>query len=134
MVDRVMVSAVALIDRDGRVVLATRPKGKEYECLWEFPGGKVDEGESPERALVRELTEELGISTEESCLAPFSFGTSPDRNIVLLLFACSKSDGTPTGLEGQDLKWVAPNDLLGLDTPPIDRPLAAQLRDFLTGY
>lgn len=111
--------------------MTTRPEGKEYEGLWEFPGGKADPGESPESALVRELCEELGISTEESCLAPFSFGTLPDRNILLLLYVCRKWSGPPQGLEGQRLKWVRPNELLDLDMPPIDRPLAAQLRDFL---
>ena len=133
MPDRVLVSAVSLIDRDGRVLMTTRPEGKEYAGLWEFPGGKVEHGERPEAACVRELREELGIDTEDACLAPFSFGTAGDKGIVLLLFLCRKWQGQPHGLEGQELRWVSPAELLDLDMPPIDRPLAAQLRDFLLG-
>lgn len=131
--ENVIVCAVGLIDRDGRVLLTTRPEGKDYAGSWEFPGGKLEKGESPEAALVRELREELGLSTEESCLAPFSFGTDADRNLLLLLFLCRKWTGVAQGLEGQTLKWVRPAQLLDLDMPPIDRPLAAQLRDFLAG-
>ena len=129
----VIVTAVGLIDRDGRVLLTTRPEGKDYAGFWEFPGGKIEDGERAESALVRELREELGIRTEESCLAPFSFGTDADTGLLLLLFLCRKWDGTAQGLEGQELKWVAPSELLAHDMPPIDRPLAAQLRDFLSG-
>lgn len=128
----VIVCAAGLIDRDGRVLMTTRPEGKDYAGSWEFPGGKVEKGESPEHALVRELLEELGIETEESCLAPFSFGTSD--KLLLLLFLCRKWSGVAQGLEGQSLKWVRPDGLLALDMPPIDRPLAAQLRDFLGGF
>lgn len=133
MSDRVLVSAVSLIDRDGRVLMTTRPEGKEYAGLWEFPGGKVENGERPESACVRELREELGIDTEDACLAPFSFGTDGKKSLILFLFLCRKWQGQPRGLEGQQLRWVTPAELLDLDMPPIDRPLAAQLRDFLLG-
>jgi len=128
-----LVVAVALIDSDGRVLMSTRPAGRAYEGLWEFPGGKVEAGETPEAALVRELEEELGIMTHEACLAPFSFGTQVQEsaNVLMALFVCRKWDGGPEAREGQRLKWVRPNRLLDLDMPPIDRPIAAQLRDYL---
>ncbi|WOI52457.1 (deoxy)nucleoside triphosphate pyrophosphohydrolase [Parvularcula sp. LCG005] len=130
-----LVSAVALIDQDGRVLMATRPEGRHHAGLWEFPGGKVEDGETPEAALVRELEEELGIRTQESCLGPFSFGTEARENNSLLMtvFLCRKWQGIPMAKEGQTLKWVRPEQLIGLDMPPVDRPIAAQLRDYLIG-
>lgn len=136
------VSAVALIDADGRILLASRPDGRDYAGCWEFPGGKIEGNETPEAALVRELDEELGIQTEQSCLAPFSFGTAiaspkgtneaaPDT-LVMLVFVCRKWTGRPTPKEGQRLKWVRPQALLEWDMPPVDRPIAAQLRDYLS--
>ena len=109
----VLVSAVALIDIDGRVLIAQRPEGKSMAGLWEFPGGKVEAGETPELALMRELEEELGIETWESCLAPLTFAshTYDDFHLLMPLFACRKWKGTPHGKEGQNLKWVRVNEL-----------------------
>ena len=106
----VLVSAVALIDVDGRVLMAERPEGKSMAGLWEFPGGKVEPGETPEAALIRELDEELGINTWESCLAPLTFAshTYEDFHLIMPLFACRKWEGTPEAREGQSLKWVRP--------------------------
>lgn len=130
-----LVVGAALIDADGRVLLAQRPAGKADAGLWEFPGGKVEGGEGLEEALVRELREELGIETEESCLAPLGFGTRSDehRRLLLCVFACRKWRGTPRALEGQALEWCPPRDLLRYDMPVVDRPIAAQLRDLLCG-
>lgn len=133
MSNRILVAAVGLIDPDGRVLMTTRPKGKDYAGLWEFPGGKVEDGEYPGDAAVRELEEELGVSTEHHCLAPFGFGVERDAGLLLLLFLCRKWDGRPHGREGQSVRWTAPAELLTLDMPPVDRPLAAQLRDYLLG-
>jgi 8-oxo-dGTP diphosphatase len=136
MAGMMLVSAGALIDRDGRVLLTSRPAGKDHAGLWEFPGGKVEPGESPEAALVRELEEELMVATETACLAPFSFGTgrtAAGAPMTLLLFVCRKWQGTLAAQEGQQTRWVRPQGLLDLDMPPIDRPIAAQLRDFLGG-
>lgn len=129
----ILVSAAALIDRDGRVLMTTRPEGRDYAGLWEFPGGKIERGETPEAALLRELEEELGLVTQQSCLAPFSFGTQSrdTQSLVMTVFACRKWEGFPRAKEGQSMKWVRPGDLLDLDMPPIDRPIAAQLRDYL---
>ncbi len=129
----VLVSAVALVDRDGRVLLASRPEGKPMAGLWEFPGGKVEAGERPEAALIRELHEELGIATWESCLAPLTFASHAYEEFHLLmpLFACRKWQGTPQPREGQDLAWVRPHDLRDYPMPPADRPLVAILRDWL---
>ena len=129
-----LVSACALIDRDGRTLLAQRPEGKSMAGLWEFPGGKVADGETPEEALVRELREELGIETEQSCLSPIAFASCGMETFHLLmpLFACRKWDGRPQPMEAQELRWVRPERLLDFDMPPADRPLAAQLRDFLS--
>lgn len=129
----VLVSAVALIDRDGRVLLAQRPEGKSMAGLWEFPGGKIEAGETPEVALIRELEEELGINTWESCLAPLTFASHSYESFHLLmpLFACRKWEGTPIAREGQTLKWVYPKDFRDYPMPPADIPLIPILRDWL---
>ena len=129
----VLVSAVALIDADGRVLLAQRPEGKSMAGLWEFPGGKVEPGETPERALIRELQEELGINTWQSCLAPLTFASHSYDNFHLLmpLFACRKWEGIPTPQEGQTLEWARPNALKNYPMPPADIPLIPILRDWL---
>ena len=129
----ILVSAVALIDRDGRVLLAQRPVGKSMAGLWEFPGGKVEAGETPEAALVRELREELGIETQNSCLAPLTFASHSyeDFHLLMPLFACRKWNGIVQPKEGQPLKWVYPRDLLDYPMPPADIPLISILRDWL---
>ena len=128
-----IVAASALIDGEGRVLLARRPKGKELAGLWEFPGGKLMEGETPEGALVRELKEELGIDVETACLAPIAFSSmsSADFHLLMPLYACRKWKGVARPLEAEALAWVRPADFRGYDMPPADRPLAAQLRDLL---
>ncbi|MBI1417177.1 MAG: 8-oxo-dGTP diphosphatase MutT [Limimaricola sp.] len=129
----VLVSAVALIDVDNRVLLAQRPEGKSMAGLWEFPGGKVEEGETPEAALIRELHEELGIGTWSSCLAPLAFASHgyPDFHLLMPLFVCRRWEGTPHGHEGQTLKWVRPQALRDYPMPPADLPLIPILRDWL---
>ena len=129
----VLVSAVALIDVDGRVLLGQRPEGKSMAGLWEFPGGKVETGETPEAALVRELNEELGIGTWESCLAPLTFASHSYEKFHLLmpLFACRKWNGTPQSRENQALKWVKANELTNYPMPAADIPLIPILRDWL---
>ncbi|MCL3881420.1 8-oxo-dGTP diphosphatase MutT [Marivita sp. GX14005] len=129
----VFVSAVALIDPDGRILLTQRPEGKAMAGLWEFPGGKVEPGETPEAALIRELHEEIGIDTWQSCLAPLTFASHAYENFHLLmpLFACRKWNGTPMSKEGQALKWVRANQLRDYPMPPADIPLIPILRDWL---
>jgi 8-oxo-dGTP diphosphatase len=128
-----LVSAVALIDPDGRVLLAQRPEGKSLAGLWEFPGGKVESGETPEAALIRELKEELDIDTWASCLAPLTFASHSydDFHLLMPLFACRKWQGTVRSLEGQRLAWVKPNALRDYPMPPADLPLIPILRDWL---
>ncbi|WP_291295150.1 bifunctional GNAT family N-acetyltransferase/(deoxy)nucleoside triphosphate pyrophosphohydrolase [Elioraea sp.] len=128
-----LVAAVALIDGDGRVLLARRPEGKALAGLWEFPGGKVQPGETPEAALIRELKEELGIDVSASCLGPFTFASHAYEKFHLMmpLYLCRRWQGTPTPLEGQALAWVRPNKLADYPMPPADIPLVAMLRDWL---
>lgn len=129
----VLVSAVALIDMDGRILLAQRPEGKSMAGLWEFPGGKVEPGETPEMALIRELQEELGINTWSSCLAPLTFASHSyaDFHLLMPLFACRKWEGSPQPHEGQTLKWVRAHDLKSYPMPAADIPLIPILRDWL---
>ncbi|KJS41921.1 MAG: NTP pyrophosphohydrolase [Roseovarius sp. BRH_c41] len=133
LVKTVLVSAVALIDVDGRILLTQRPDGKSMAGLWEFPGGKVEPGETPEVALIRELDEELGINTWASCLAPLTFAshTYPEFHLLMPLFACRKWEGIVQGREGQALKWVRAADLRSYPMPPADIPLIPILRDWL---
>lgn len=129
----VLVSAVALVDADGRVLLAQRPEGKSLAGLWEFPGGKVEPGETPEAALIRELQEELGIDTHASCLAPLTFASHAYEAFHLLmpLFACRRWHGIVIPREGQELAWVRAADLSAYPMPPADVPLIPILRDWL---
>ena len=129
----VLVSAVALIDVDGRVLIAQRPEGKSMAGLWEFPGGKVEVGETPETALIRELQEELGIDTWASCLAPLTFASHSydDFHLLMPLFAWRKWDGIPESKENQALKWVHANELKNYPMPAADVPLIPILRDWL---
>ncbi len=129
----VLVSAVALIDVDSRVLIAQRPEGKSMAGLWEFPGGKVEEGETPEQALIRELQEELGINTWSSCLAPLTFASHSydDFHLLMPLFACRKWEGVPSSKEMQTLKWVKANELKDFPMPAADIPLIPILRDWL---
>ncbi len=130
---QVLVAAVALIDRDGRVLIAKRPEGKAMAGLWEFPGGKVEPGERPEQALIRELKEELSINVIESCLAPLTFASHAykDFHLLMPLYVCRKWKGIVTALEGQDLKWVRPKSLRDVDMPAADIPLIPHLVDLL---
>ena len=129
----VLVSAVALIDQDGRVLLAQRPTGKPMAGLWEFPGGKVEMSETPETALIRELEEELGINTWKSCLAPLTFASHvyDDFHLLMPLFACRKWEGIPIARENQALKWVRKQDLRSYKMPAADIPLVPILYDWL---
>lgn len=129
----VLVAACALVDPDGRVLLAQRPEGKALAGLWEFPGGKLEPGETPEACLIRELAEELGVDTWASCLAPLSFASHAydDFHLLMPLYVCRRWSGTAEGREGQALAWVRPARLGDYPTPPADRPLIAALRDLL---
>jgi 8-oxo-dGTP diphosphatase len=124
-----LVTAAALVDGDGRVLVQQRPEGTAMAGLWEFPGGKIEPGESPEAALVRELREELGIDVETACLAPAVFASEPlgGRHLLLLLYVCRKWGGSPAALQASALRWARPVELHRLDMPPADKPLIALL-------
>jgi len=128
-----LVAACALIDTDGRILLAQRPEGKNLAGLWEFPGGKVEKGETPEETLVRELEEELGIKTKVPCLAPLTFASHTYETFHLLmpLYVCRRFEGIATGMEGQAIKWVRPANLRDYPMPPADEPLIPYLLDLL---
>lgn len=128
-----LVAACALVDPDGRVLVTQRPKGKAMAGLWEFPGGKVEAGETPEATLIRELQEELGIDTAVSCLAPLTFASHAyqDFHLLMPLYVCRTWHGIARPLEGQALKWLQPRDMRTLDMPPADAPLIAPLIDLL---
>ena len=128
-VKTLLVAACALIDADGRVLIAQRPEGKSMAGLWEFPGGKFEAGERPEQTLIRELKEELGISVKEPCLAPLTFASHlyPDFHLLMPLYVCRRWEGIVRGQEGQNLKWVRPPDLRNYPMPPADEPLIPHL-------
>ena len=128
-----LVAACALVDTDNRILLAQRPEGKSMAGLWEFPGGKVEKGETPEETLVRELAEELGIVTKPACLAPLTFASHAYERFHLLmpLYICRRYEGIARGLEGQALKWVRARDLRSYPMPPADEPLVPFLVDLL---
>ena len=128
-----LVVAVALVDADNRVLIAQRPEGKALAGLWEFPGGKLDAGERPEQALIRELDEELGITVREACLAPLTFASHAyeDFHLLMPLYVCRKWEGFVQPLDGQTLKWVRPKDLRAYLMPPADEPLIPHLVDLL---
>ena len=129
----ILVVAAALVDSDGRVLIAQRPEGKQLAGLWEFPGGKVEPGETPETALIRELEEELGIVVKQACLAPFVFASHTYESFHLLmpLYLIRRWEGEPESKEHKALKWVRPNDMGQYPMPPADDPLVAWLRDFI---
>jgi 8-oxo-dGTP diphosphatase len=129
----VLVAACALIDADGRVLIAERPAGKSMAGLWEFPGGKVEAGERPEECLIRELAEELGIAVNEACLAPLTFASHnyPDFHLLMPLYVCRRWDGIVTPREGQRLAWVKPQRLRDYPMPPADEPLVSHLMGLL---
>ena len=129
----ILVVAAALLDSDNRVLLAQRPAGKSMAGLWEFPGGKIEPGESPEAALIRELNEELGIDITAACLAPFTFASHAydEFHLMMPLYICRKWHGIVTPKEGQQITWVRPNKLRDFDMPPADIPLIAMLQDLL---
>ena len=129
----VLVAACALIDPDGRVLIAQRPPGKTMAGLWEFPGGKVESGERPEETVIRELHEEIGITIKEPCLAPFTFASHayPDFQLLMPLYVCRRWEGTVTAREHAALKWAKPRELGQYPMPPADLPLIPMLRDLL---
>lgn len=129
----VLVVACALIDADGRVLITQRPDGKSMAGLWEFPGGKVEMGETPEVAMIRELDEELGIVTQTDCLAPLTFASHAYDHFHLMmpLYVCRRFQGLPRSREGQALKWVRPRDLRDFPMPPADAPLIPFLIDLI---
>ncbi|MEN3210780.1 (deoxy)nucleoside triphosphate pyrophosphohydrolase [Methylorubrum populi] len=128
-----LVVAAALVDADGRVLMAQRPEGKALAGLWEFPGGKVEPGERPEETLIRELAEELGITVKEPCLAPLTFASHayPDFHLLMPLYICRRWEGIPQSREAQALRWVRPSALRDLPMPPADLPLIPFLIDLL---
>jgi 8-oxo-dGTP diphosphatase len=129
----VLVAACALIDPDGRVLIAQRPPGKSMAGLWEFPGGKVEAGERPEQSLIRELKEELGIVVKEECLAPLTFASHlyPDFYLLMPLYVCRRWERFVEAREGQQLKWVRPQELRNFPMPPADEPLISHLTTLL---
>ena len=129
----ILVVAVALVDADGRVLIAQRPEGKNMAGLWEFPGGKIEADESPESALIRELHEELGIAVKEACLAPFTFASHsyPNFRLLMPLYVCRRWDGIPQARHHAGLKWVRPKDLRDYPMPAADLPFIPMLRDLL---
>ena len=129
----VLVAACALIDPDGRILIAQRPAGKSMAGLWEFPGGKIEAGERPEQSLIRELKEELGIAVKEECLAPLTFASHlyPDFHLLMPLYVCRRWDGIVTAQEQQKLKWVRPPELRNYPMPPADEPLISHLTTLL---
>jgi 8-oxo-dGTP diphosphatase len=129
----VLVAAVALVDPDGRVLIAQRPQGKPMAGLWEFPGGKIEPNERPEESLIRELHEELGITVKEACLAPLSFAshTYDDFHLLMPLYICRRWDGLVQAREGQVLRWVQPRELRRYPMPPADEPLIPALIDIV---
>lgn len=128
-----LVAACALVDADNRILLAQRPEGKSLAGLWEFPGGKVEAGETPEETLIRELEEELGIVTKVPCLAPLTFAshTYDSFHLLMPLYICRRYEGIPVGREGQAIKWVRSRDLRSYPMPPADEPLIPFLQDLL---
>jgi len=131
--DILLVVACALVDDDGRVLLAKRPEGRSMAGLWELPGGKINGGETPEAALIRELSEELGIDVTHACLAPFTFASHayPDFHLLMPVYVCRRWEGEIEPREGQEFAWVRPNRMASYEMPPADVPLVAMLRDLL---
>jgi 8-oxo-dGTP diphosphatase len=128
-----LVAACALVDADGRVLIAQRPQGKQLAGLWEFPGGKVEKGETPEECLIRELREEIGVETQAACLAPLTFASHSydDFHLLMPLYVCRRFSGTPRPIEAQGLKWVRPRQMRDYPMPPADAPLIPFLIDLL---